>query len=87
VLHGRSVSYGKADSYLPLVDLLKVYFDLGDRDDLTAARERVSGAILALDPALRPNLTALLTLMGIAVDDPQWDFLDPPSAASRWPRA
>src|SRR5262249_28577537 len=78
VLHGRSVSYGKAASYLPLVELLKLFFDLGDKDDLTTVRERVTSAVVAIDPALRPSLTALLTLMGIAVDDPQWDFLELP---------
>ena len=33
ILEGASVSYGKATSYLPVIDLLKGYFKIGDRDD------------------------------------------------------
>jgi predicted ATPase len=34
VLEAASVSYGKATSYLPVIDLLKGYFKIRDRDDL-----------------------------------------------------
>ena len=34
VLEVGSVSYGKATSYLPVIDLLKAYFRIEDRDDL-----------------------------------------------------
>jgi hypothetical protein len=33
-LESASVSYGKATSYLPVIDLLKGYFKIQDRDDL-----------------------------------------------------
>src|SRR5262245_26826518 len=33
VLEASSVSYGKATSYLPVIDLLKGYFKIGDRDN------------------------------------------------------
>jgi class 3 adenylate cyclase len=33
VLESSSVSYGKATSYLPVIDLLKAYFKIQDRDD------------------------------------------------------
>jgi class 3 adenylate cyclase len=78
VLHSRSVSHGKATSYLPLVDLLTAYFGLDQQGDVAAARARITDALLALDATLGRNLTALLTLIGFEVDDPQWEFLDPP---------
>ena len=34
VLESASVSYGKATSYLPVIDLLRGYFKIQDRDDL-----------------------------------------------------
>jgi hypothetical protein len=40
---GSSVSYGKATSYLPVIDLLKGYFRIGDRDTHREIRERVTG--------------------------------------------
>ncbi|MDO8476258.1 MAG: adenylate/guanylate cyclase domain-containing protein [Candidatus Rokubacteria bacterium] len=38
VLESASVSYGKATSYLPVIDLLKGYFKIQDRDDLREMR-------------------------------------------------
>ena len=37
---GGSVSYGKATPYLPVIDLLRTYFDLGERDDVAASARR-----------------------------------------------
>src|SRR5262249_52376322 len=34
ILEAASVSYGKATSYLPVIDLLKGYFKIQDRDEL-----------------------------------------------------
>src|SRR5438132_572829 len=43
VLESASVSYGKATSYWPVIDLLKGYFKIQDRDDLREIREKVTG--------------------------------------------
>jgi class 3 adenylate cyclase/tetratricopeptide (TPR) repeat protein len=77
VLESGSVSYGKARSYLPLIDLLKAYFRIGERDTPRDIREKVTGKILTLDRALEPALPALLALLDVPVDDPQWNALDP----------
>jgi class 3 adenylate cyclase len=77
VLEGSSVSYGKAASYLPVIDLLKAYFKIQDRDDLREIREKVTSRLLALDRALEPTLPALLALLDVPVDDASWQMLDP----------
>jgi predicted ATPase/class 3 adenylate cyclase len=77
VLESGSVSYGKATVYLPVIDLLKAYFKIQDRDDQREIREKVTGKLLTLDRALEPTLTALLVLMGVPLDDPAWQALDP----------
>ena len=51
VLDAGSVSYGKATSYLPLVDLLTRYFEIKSRDDERQVRERISAKLLALGEA------------------------------------
>ena len=43
VLEASSVSYGKATSYLPVIDLLKVYFRIGDRDMPRDIAEKMTG--------------------------------------------
>ena len=77
VLEAGAASYGRATPYLPVIDLLRGYFRVDDRDDHRAIREKVVGKLLALDPTLEPTLTALLALLDVPVEDPQWQEFDP----------
>jgi class 3 adenylate cyclase/tetratricopeptide (TPR) repeat protein len=77
VLESSSVSYGKATSYLPVIDLLKTYFRIGERDTYREIREKVTGKVLTLDRLLEPLLSALLALLDVPVEDSQWSSLDP----------
>ena len=56
ILESRSVSYGKATPYLPVIDFLKAYFKIQDRDDQREIRERVTGKLLTLDKSLESTL-------------------------------
>src|SRR5437763_8747883 len=58
VLTSGSVSYGKATSYLPVIDLLKSYFGIEARDDARRIREKLTGKLLTLDRALQATLPA-----------------------------
>jgi class 3 adenylate cyclase/tetratricopeptide (TPR) repeat protein len=78
VLEAASVSYGKATTYFPVIELLKSYFQIEPRDDARKIREKLTGKLLSLDRALEPTLPALLSLLDIPVDDPEWARLDPP---------
>jgi class 3 adenylate cyclase/tetratricopeptide (TPR) repeat protein len=78
VLESGSVSYGKATSYLPVIDLLKGYFGIGDRDTYRDIREKVTGKILTLDRVLESAIPALFALLDVPIEDPQWSALDPP---------
>jgi class 3 adenylate cyclase/tetratricopeptide (TPR) repeat protein len=77
VLEASAVSHGKTISYLPLIDLLKAYCKLEERDDHRALREKITGKLFTLDESLRPYLPAFLGLLEVPVDDPQWQALDP----------
>jgi class 3 adenylate cyclase len=83
ILESGSVSYGKATAYLPVIDLLKAYFNIEDRDDVRKIREKVTGKLLTLDKSLEPTLPAFLTLLDVEVDDEQWQNLDPPQRRQR----
>jgi predicted ATPase len=77
VLQAGSVSYGKVTAYLPVIDLLKGYFAIEDRDAPRAVQEKLTGKLLTLDRALEGSLPALLSLLDVPADDPQWAALDP----------
>jgi predicted ATPase len=77
-LASNSGSYGKATAYLPVLDLLKGYFQIDFHDDARRRREKVTGKLLTLDRALEPMLPAFLALLEVPVEDPQWQVFDPP---------
>jgi class 3 adenylate cyclase/tetratricopeptide (TPR) repeat protein len=77
MLESGSVSYGKATAYLPVIDLLKGYFKIHDRDDHRAIREKVTGKLLALDESLKSSVGAILALLDTPSGDAEWDKLDP----------
>jgi hypothetical protein len=81
-LESASVSYGKATSYLSVIDLLKGYFKIQDKDDLREILEKVTGKLLTLDRALEPILPALLALLDVPVDDTAWQHSTLDSVAS-----
>jgi class 3 adenylate cyclase/tetratricopeptide (TPR) repeat protein len=83
VLQAGSVSYGKANSYLPVIDLLKSYFAIEERDGPRAVREKLTGKLLTLDRAQEGSLPALLSLLDVPTEDPQWATLDPPQRRRR----
>src|SRR6266704_2119889 len=83
LLASNSVSYGKATAYLPVLDLLKGYFQIEPQDDARRLREKVTGKLLTLDRALEPTLQALLALLEVPVEDPQWQAFDPPQRRQR----
>ena len=83
IVESGSVSYGKATPYLPLIDLLKMYFKIHDRDNQREIREKITGKLLTLDESLGPTLPAFLALLDLPVEDQQWQALDPPQKRQR----
>jgi len=77
ILEAAAVTHSSAKSYLLVVDMLRAYFKVHDRDDRREIREKVTGKLLALDDSLRPALPALLTLLDVPVDVVEWQALDP----------
>jgi predicted ATPase len=64
VLETVSVSHGKASAYLPVIDLLRNYFDISAADE-RKRREKVAGRIAILDRTSEDALPYLFSLLGI----------------------
>ena len=58
ILEAGCVSYGRAISYLPIIDLLKRYFKVLERESQREIRDKVVGRLLELSRALEPLISA-----------------------------
>jgi predicted ATPase len=76
-LETSAASWGKTTAFLPVVQLLRAYFHIEDDDDPRRLREKVTGKVFALDPALAPTVPALLALLDVGVEDVGWQEIDP----------
>ena len=83
VLASAAVSYGKATPYFPVVDLLKRYCHIEERDDPRTIRAKVTGQLLTLDEALQETIPALLALLDALPADSPFLTLDPPQRRQR----
>jgi tetratricopeptide (TPR) repeat protein len=83
ILEGASASYGKTTPYLPIVELIRTYCKIQDRDDRHKVREKITGKLLTLDKTLHSILPALLGLFDVEVDNSEWQALDPPRRRHR----
>jgi len=78
VLQASAVSYGRATSYLPVIDLLKAYLRIDERDDIRSIRAKATGHLLTLDEALKDVVPPVLWLLdALPEEDGLWD-LEPP---------
>src|SRR5712691_1466295 len=83
VLESTSVSYGRATPYFPVLDLLKRYTHVEDRDDSRTIRAKVTGQVLTLDQELQETIPALLGLLEVLPEDSAFLRLDPPQRRQR----
>src|SRR5881296_973038 len=77
VLEALSVSYGKASPYLPVIELLKTYFQIQPHDDERQRKEKIAGKVLILDRSLEDTLPYLFALLGIEDPTASLQQMDP----------
>jgi class 3 adenylate cyclase/predicted ATPase len=77
VLEAFSVSHGKASPYLPVIELLKQYFQITPQDDELQRQEKITGKVLTLDRSLEDTLPYVFALLGIADPTSSLPQMDP----------
>jgi DNA-binding winged helix-turn-helix (wHTH) protein/class 3 adenylate cyclase len=77
ILESSPVAYGKDTPYLPIVDLLKIYFQVDPRDEVRTVGDKAVEKLGRLDIGLWPTLSAVLALLNVPVEDPEWQALEP----------
>ena len=66
VLEGRAVAHGKSIPLIPILEIFRGYFGIGERDDDRSAREKIAGRLLLLDAGFRDVLPVLFDFLGVA---------------------
>ena len=77
-LQASAVSYGQATSYLPVIDLLKAYLRIDERDDIRSIRAKATGHLLTLDEALKDVVPPVLWLLDALPEEDGLRDLEPP---------
>ena len=77
VYEARGVAHGKMMPFLPVLELLRSYFGVGEQDDARTAREKIAGRLLLLDPALTDALPLLFDFLGVPDPDRPALRMDP----------
>jgi DNA-binding NtrC family response regulator/tetratricopeptide (TPR) repeat protein/class 3 adenylate cyclase len=77
ILESSLTAYGKDTPYLPVLDLLKAYFQLDTGDEVRMIRAKILGKLRTPETDLELILPAVLALLDVPVDDPPWQALEP----------
>ena len=78
ILESSPTAYGKESPYLPVIALLTAYFQLDARGERQTLHEQVMRQLDTLGEGPGLTLPAVLALLDLPVDDPQWQALEPP---------
>ena len=76
-------AYGKAVSYGPIIGLLRGYFGIEDSSSSEDVVRDVTDRLVMLDTSLAPLAAGVLSLLGYAVPNAEWDGLDPQARRRR----
>jgi class 3 adenylate cyclase/tetratricopeptide (TPR) repeat protein len=83
VTEGHAVAHGKSIPLIPVLEVFRDYFGIGDRDDPRAAREKIAGRLLLLDSDFRDVLPVLFDFLGVADPEDPAPRLDPEARQRR----
>src|SRR5262249_12913092 len=76
VLESKSVSYGRATPYLPVIELLRDYFNVNIHYRPQPTREGITGRFLAPDASLKDPTPPMLDLLDALEHDDPFRSLD-----------
>jgi len=76
-LEGQCLHYGGSMAYLPILDILRAYFDIKDDDQELAIKKKIKSKIIRLDERLRSVLPPFHELFSVKVEDESYLQLEP----------
>ena len=87
VYEAHALAHGKQMPLLPVLELYRSFFGIGDRDPDRLAREKIAGRLLLLNETLREELPVVFDMLGVADPAHPLPALDPEAHQRRIFRA
>jgi len=66
VLEGHGVAHGKAIPMLPMLEMWRAFYEIGDGDDPETTRAKIAGRLLSMDESFREALPFVFDLFGVS---------------------
>jgi len=82
-LEGRCIHYGSSMAYLPILDILKSYFEIIEGDREFIIKKKINDKIVDLDKKLSTVIPPFQDLLSLEVDDETFTRLEPKKKRER----
>ncbi|MBW2118436.1 MAG: AAA family ATPase [Deltaproteobacteria bacterium] len=82
-LEGRCLQYGGSMAYLPVLDILRSYFDIKEGDREFLIKKKMGAKILDLDEKLKNVIPPFQSLLSLKVDNEDFSRLEPKEKRER----
>jgi class 3 adenylate cyclase/tetratricopeptide (TPR) repeat protein len=76
-LQGQCIHYGDSIIYLPILDIIKSYFEIEEGDKEFIIRKKIKEKAFGLDEKLEHTIPSFQELLSLKVDDEEYSKLDP----------
>lgn len=82
-LEGRCLQYGGSMAYLPVLDILRSYFDIKEGDREFLIKKKMEEKVFDLDEKLKSVIPPFQSLLSLKVDDEDFSKLEPKKKRER----
>jgi predicted ATPase len=76
-LQGQCLHYGDSIIYLPILDIIKSYFEIEEGDREFIIRKKIKEKVLGLDEKLEHTIPSFQELLSLKTDDEEYLKLEP----------
>ena len=76
-LEGRCPHFGNNMAYMPILGMLKYYFNIKEGENESEVKKKIQDKSLKLDKELKNSIPFFQNLMSIKPDDKDFEYLDP----------
>ncbi|MCP3676297.1 MAG: AAA family ATPase, partial [Deltaproteobacteria bacterium] len=76
-IEGRCLHYGGSMTYLPILDILRSYFDIKEGDREFLVKKKMEEKVLGLDEKLKNVIPPFQALLSLKADDEEFIKLEP----------